>query len=272
MRTLLLCVCLTGLGLPANAQIIHYPLQGSSPAWLIPALPESDPIQAAMNPSLLASVRHFAGGLSSIRPFGLPGHYVSQAGLLSPLPGAGAGLEISHATGEGFAETRISLACGKKLGAVDLGLTLGYYHLRFEGYGSAGTLLTGVGFHWKLTGGLGLGGALFNPAGGYLGSRKQEKVPVSTVLTVDFRFSEILALTLAARGEEGRSPDFQPALQYRPARELIFEAGIHSAGWTSWIRSGWQKESWQVLLLLAFHPRLGASPGLQLAFVLPDKK
>mgnify|MGYP003941402629 CR=1 FL=1 len=189
--------------------------------------------------------------------------YTAAATL--PVAAGGIGLAMHYTgTSTNYNELQWALAYGKSLGRVQVGAGVGYTIIRIPGYVSSGAVSYSIGTVWRLTRAFHSGLQVSN-----LFSRRSdqpEKQPVAWSVGAGYAWSEKLLLSGIITKEEFKPVQAQVTLQYVIQDCFVAGVGMMMETASPWLSLGWQWKNWQALVTAAFHPQLGATPGLAVVF------
>lgn len=259
-------------GWPAGllGQVIQY---APDPVYTISSMYSSvfsNAFTGTINPACLAGAGRAELGIYASHIFPVPGlRHIEMAGRMG-LPWVGAGISLRHQGGAEFRSSLLSLGAGKHLGDVDIGISLHYYQQSAGALYRGQTFTAGAGASWQVNKKTRLGIAIQNPAGGYIGSNRAEKLAARYSAGLAYDLSPQFCMGAAIEKAEGRSPDMQVYLLYNWQQKFYCSAGLQSATGSFWLGAGFAWKRFHLELSSRFHPRLG--PGTGLLLLISNKK
>ena len=232
----------------------------------------TDCFSSLTNPASLSSLPHFTAGVLAEKKFMLAelNHFIAVLGI--PAGKGGIGITTGWYGNSDYNETAMSVAYGKKLGKVNIGIAFRYTMLRIAGYGSDAATGFTLGSTWQVTPEICAGFELVNPAGGKFSKNPGEKLPAIYKTGLGYEVSEKLLLVTEVIKEENKPVSVHAGMQYKIAGKLITRFGITTAGSSPYFGAGWRWKNMRVEVLAGYHTRLGITPGLMLVYTGKNRK
>ena len=124
----------------------------------------------------LGNINRTSAGIYAKQQYGLKQLATYMATAALPVYRGGIGISAQYAGFNDFNESAVSLAYGKSLGSVSVGVQCNYYMLHLAGYGNDAAIGVEVGSQWQITKQLYTGVHLVNPVGGRYKNASAEKL------------------------------------------------------------------------------------------------
>ena len=212
--------------------------------------------------TVLSRLEGFSVALAASRPYFLDGvHSGTLMGTIDLSPG-GIGISLGTNRYGGLSETRGSLGYARKLSEhISLGAGLRYQRLAARSYQP----LSELGVEPAL--GLRLSQALRAGVGVVIPAQGTQPAAVRTGLGYEpgpgwSAYFEVLKI-------QGQDALFRLGFHYRPAERVLINGGFSTGRDSWWFGSGYRLGAFQVAFYSSFHPQLGVSPGLSIAWGKP---
>jgi hypothetical protein len=260
------------LSVQSYAQTVRQPLAASYPAMGAYSKKASDIFSTIVNPAALANLKQAGAGVYSERRFLLNAfsQYTAVAGFQTS-SGAFAA-QADYFGYAGFNETQISLAYARSLGSkMDMGARFHYYNLRIPSYASAVAFLTEIGVLLHLTEKLHAGFSVYNPLGGELNRRRNEKIASVYRTGFGYELSDHFFISAEMIKEENKDAGVNVVFQYQLVNDFFLRAGVNTVSKQPFAGVGLKVGNYRVDIATSFHPQLGISPGLMFLFDLKGK-
>lgn len=224
-----------------------------------------DALSCIANPAALAKATRLNASIYSERRFML--RELEQVTGMVTIPAGSVviGTGMGYGGYEEYNESQLTLACGRKLGRVDIGIQFNYTSIHIAGFGSDGTISGGVGTIWHLSDRLNFGINLSN-LGGRFFKAHDEKLGAAYSVGVGYEPSSELLIVLEIIKEEDKVVDVHAGLQYQVKDHLQAKAGISTSTSSPYLGLGWKWKSMGVFVISSYHPQLGITPGLEIIF------
>ncbi|MES1215722.1 MAG: hypothetical protein ABUT20_09400 [Bacteroidota bacterium] len=225
------------------------------------------------NQASLAQLKTASVGVYGERRFLLNelNNYSATIGL--PTNTGNFGFEAGYYGFSDYNETQLGLAYGRKLGSkIDIGAQFNYYGIRIGGYGNATAISFELGTVLHLTDKLHAGLHVANPLGGKFGKDQQEKLASVYTIGLGYDASEKLFISAEIEKEEDSPVNVNVGLQYKLLPQLQIRGGMSSGTSSYWMGLGLMIKSVRIDVTSSYHPQLGITPGLLLAFNFNSKE
>jgi hypothetical protein len=253
--------------MPVRAQMLRYPVAARYPGLGAYSYHFIDVFSCTANQAALARLERVGGGVYAESRFLQEALKSYTATVALPTRLGGWGVTARYMGSGQYNESQVSLAYGKKLGQVDLGVQFNYAMLRAAGYGSDGAATVEIGTIWHITDRVHTGVHLFNPTGSKFGKQGQEKLAWVYTMGGGYEVSDKLLISADIIKAEDKPADVQAGLQYTLDRKFFFRAGMAAATAAPWLGAGWAWQHIRVDISGSYHPQLGVTPGLMLIFM-----
>jgi hypothetical protein len=224
------------------------------------------------NQAALAQVNHAAVGIYGERRFLLSELSNYRASVAITSPSGNFGLQGGYFGFADYNESQLALAYARKLGTkMDVGVQFNYNGIKAAGYGKASAISFDAGTIFHVTDKLHTGFHVNNPVGGTFGKNADEKLP--SIYTVGFGYdaSKQFFFTAEIIKQEDQEVNVNAALQYKFVPQLLARLGISSATSSVWFGLGLLFHSFRLDIAASYHPQLGITPGLLIAFDFKSK-
>ena len=186
-----------------------------------------------------------------------------------PVHNGGIGMAMQYSGFSDFNESQLSLAYGKNLGHVSLGIQCNYNMVHITGYGNDAAIGIEAGSQWQITQGVTTGIHIVNPpiGGGKFRNNAGEKLASLYQLGAGYEVSPQLFMSAELSKEEDKPVNVQAGLQYDAVPDKLFvRMGLATATTSPYAGMGWQWKNCRADITMRYHPLLGISPGLVLVF------
>lgn len=285
----LVAVCL--LSLSAHAQGNGPGLWGARSAGLgqIGSVLEEDGWAAANNAAALGSLKQLTVGFGAENRYLLPAlntvsvtvavplGYQAPAAVVAGVPTEVAaadaprygvvGLTAQRFGGRLYAEQRLGLGYGYRLGTVRLGARVEVLQTSLEGLGSRRVVAASLGgqadiIPRKLT----FGASLYNLNQARLARYQDERVPTVLRAGLAWRASEKVLLLAETEKDVEQDADFRAGLEYAPIPALALRAGLSALASQLTGGAGFRAGQFQLDYAAAWHEALGLSQQVSVAW------
>jgi len=225
------------------------------------------------NQASLAKIKTLSAGLYGEKRFLLNELGLYDAAVTLPTSSGNFGLDACYYGFSDYNESQVGLAYGRSLGSrIDIGVQFNYYSVRIAGYGNASAINFEIGTIFHLTENLNAGLHAYNPVGGGLGKNKEEKIASVYSAAIGYDASENFFISLEIEKQEDKPVNVNAGLQYKFLAQLLARMGISTATSSIYFGIGFELRSMRFDVTAAYHPQLGITPGLLLAFNPAHKK
>jgi hypothetical protein len=229
----------------------------------------TDVFSSVNNPAALALATRFTVGLYAERRFMLKEltYYTLAAAL--PAPKAAWGMQLHHVASGSYRQTEAGIACAKKLGAMNLGISFHYQSVSIAGYSKSSALIAGIGSSWRVTKDVQTGLSVYFPAGGKPAG--VDKIGYAYRIGMGYEVSAQVLLAFEVLQEESRPADTRLGLRYRPAPACTIISGIHTATTQPYAGFGFTWYNCHLQVVVKYHAMLGLTSALGFSYSRPDK-
>ena len=225
------------------------------------------------NQAVLGGITRISAGLYAEQKYGLKELSMYMATMAIPLNRGGIGMAMQYAGHSDFNESQVSVAYGRNLGKVSVGVQFNYIMMRIAGYGNDAAVGFEVASQWQINSALVTGIHIVNPAGGRFRNHAGEKLAALYQFGAGYEVSKQLFLSAEITKEEERPVTVQAGIQYMALPEKLFlRTGITTATTSPYAGLGWQWKNCRADVSVRYHPQLGLSPGLLLLFYSKQKQ
>lgn len=225
------------------------------------------------NQAALAKIRTLSAGLYGEKRFLLNELGLYNAAATLPTSSGNFGLDACYYGFSDYNESQLGLAYGRSIGPkVDIGVQFNYYSVRIAGYGNASSINFEIGTIFHLTDNLNGGVHVYNPVGGSLGKNNEEKLASIYSAGIGYDASERFFMSFEIEKEEDKPVNVNEGLQYKFLSQLLARTGISSATSSIYFGIGFEIKSMRFDATASYHPQLGITPGLLLAFSPVNKR
>lgn len=250
-----------------RAQALRTPV--SSSHWLLNAYsPElTDAFSFTLNTAALARRTDFSAGAFAENRFGMKeiNHFSAAASMATNH--GNFGIQTDYFGHSKFNEYQLGLAYGRSLGSlIDIGAQFNYYAYRIPAYNQQSTVTFQLGMIGRLSDVVSVGIQIYNPAGGYLSKKDNEKLSSHYQFGVGYEPSENVILSATLGKEEGRNISATAGIFYQFAEKFFARAGIRTEGNMPFGAAGIFFSDIHIDISVSHHSQLGFSPGVMLIY------
>lgn len=183
------------------------------------------------------------------------------------------GLAMDYFGNPDFNEYQLGLAYARSLGSnFDLGVQFNYYGYRIPGYQQASAITFQMGAIAYLTDQVSAGIQIYNPVGGYLSKKNDEKLGSLYQFGISYEPSESVVVTGTIRKEEDKDINVIAGIFYQFDQRFFARAGIQTENSSPFGAVGIAFADFRIDLSVSYHPQLGFSPGCMFIYQKNDKK
>lgn len=219
------------------------------------------------NQAVLGDLSRTSAGVYTEQKYGLKELSMFMASAAIPVNRGGVGIAMQYAGFAGFNESQVSIAYGKNLGKVSLGIQCNYNMMHMEGYGNDAAVGFEIGSQWQLSQTLVTGIHIVNPVGAHFRNHSSEKLAAVYQFGAGYEVSKQLFLSAEITKEEDRPVNVQAGLQYILVPDRFFvRLGLTTATSSPYLGMGYQWKNCRADVHVRYHPQLGLTPGLLLLF------
>lgn len=228
---------------------------------------QTDPFSFTGNQAALAKATTGGIGVYGERRFLLADNSVYAVAATIPTKLGSFGIQVNYAGFQNFNEQKAGLAYGKSLGdKVDIGIQFNYYGYKIPAYqnGSAVNFEGGAIFH--ISEKLNAGVHVYNPVGGTVDKRNDEKLATVYKFGLGYDASENFYVSSEIVKEQNQPVNVTGGFQYRFQKQFFAKAGFRSDNSTGYGGIGFLYENLRIDVAASFHPQLGISPAILLVY------
>ncbi|MEO7802114.1 MAG: hypothetical protein ABIR81_08950 [Ginsengibacter sp.] len=224
-----------------------------------------DAFSFTANQATLAQGKNFEAGVFGEKRFLLTELNFYNAAIVVPTKQGNFGIEGNYFGFSSYNESEIGLAYGRMLGdKVDVGIKFNYYAMRTAGYGNAGTVNFEGGAIIHLSSKLNAGLHFYNPVGGKLSGKIDEKLSSQYTFGLGYEVSEKFFLSGEVFKEENIPVNMLAGFQYNLDKQFFVRAGLASENGNSYAGAGIRWKNFRLDVSAGYHQQLGFTPGLML--------
>lgn len=221
------------------------------------------------NPAGLAFIKTAEAGISYEKRFALK--ELSTNGLALAFHTGKTDVIGVNATYFGFKnyyEQQAGICYAKQFGRkVSAAVKINYQSFNFGSeYGSRNLITYELGMQAMIARNLWLGSHLYNPLQPKITDEPKEYLPSVFSFGAGYLFSEKFNMQLAAEKNSSYDSRFRAGFEYHPVNQFWLRSGIASRPFVSSFGFGLALENFQFDFAVGFHPQLGATPNLSLAY------
>jgi hypothetical protein len=225
-----------------------------------------DVFSFADNPAGFSEAAGFSAGVSGEKRFMLEGMNAYAASLQYAMKSSAVGFNSHFFGSAGFQESQLSLAYGKNLGKLNLGVQFNYHRISVPAYGADGTISADISLVWELTANLKAGVHVLNPVPVKFGAQEAEMINTVYKMGMGYEISDKVFLGAELFKESGKQVHVYFALQYQFLAKFFFQAGINTEKGKPYAGFGWAFRNLRLHINGSYHPQLGFTPGMMLLF------
>ncbi|HMK05249.1 MAG TPA: hypothetical protein VK489_13690, partial [Ferruginibacter sp.] len=239
MKTIfLLFICVINFP-PVNAQSLRYSLAQPYISLSAYSQGQNDALSFTGNQAALAQTKNAGIGIHGERRFLLKETSAYIVGAAFPTRLGNFGLQLNYAGFKNFNEQKIGLAYARNAGRkAALGVQFNYYAYRIPAYGNASSINFEIGTIIYLTSRLNTGIHIYNPVGGKLGKRQDEKLASAYKLGFGYDASDDFFIGAELVKEEDKGVNVIAGLQYCFAGQFFARAGFTGGSNTAFAGAG----------------------------------
>lgn len=221
------------------------------------------------NQGALGDLPKTSAGVYTEQKYGLKELAMYTAAAAVPVNKGGIGIAMQYSGFAGFNESQLSLAYGKNLGHVSVGVQCNYNMMHIAGYGNDAAIGIEVGSQWQITPRVITGIHIVNPpmGAGKFFNNAGEKLASLYQLGAGYEVSPQLFISAELSKEEDKPVNVQAGLQYSAVPDKLFaRIGLATATASPYAGVGLQWKNCRADIFIRYHPQLGITPGLLLIF------
>lgn len=232
----------------------------------------ADVFSFTSNQASLAQLTNPATGVYGERRFLLDELSLYHLAVAVPTNSGNFGFKGGYYGFSDYNETQLGLAYARKLGdKVDVGVQFNYNGVRISGYGNATAVNFEIGTILHLTERLHAGVHAYNPVGGRFGKNDEEKLASVYTVGLGYEASENFFFSAEVEKEEEQPVNVNAGMQYRFLPQLMARTGISTNTSNIYLGVGLFLKSFRLDVVAGYHPQLGVTPGLLIAYDFKKK-
>lgn len=233
----------------------------------------SDAFSFTHNTAALAQQKSLTAGVFAESRYLLNDLNLYSGAINIPTKQGNFGLAMDYFGNPGFTEYQMGLAYARSLGVnLDLGVQFNYYGYRVPGYQQAGTFTFQLGAIAYLTDQVSAGIQVYNPVGGYLSKKDNEKLASQYQFGISYEPSESIIVSGAIVKEEDKNINVIAGIFYQFDKRFFARAGIQTENSSPFGAAGISFGDFRVDLSVSYHQQLGFSPGCMFIYQKKAKK
>lgn len=234
----------------------------------------SDVFSVSNNQAGIGFLNQFAFGVSARNKFLVKELTVADAAGVFPTKSGVFGLGIHYSGTNLFSERKVGIAFAKSFAErFSFGLQFDYLNISISEYGNKNLFTFEAGLqYYLLPEKLLIGAHVNNPLRLTVDDETDEKLP--TVMRFGLNYSPSKKLMLLAEVEKDLdySPVYKLGIEYRPVEKLSLRGGFNANPFQGAFGIGLNLKKLTIEVASLFHPTLGVSPHLSLAYAFGKKK
>jgi hypothetical protein len=255
------------LGFLGQGQAIHLKTNAAGLHAEVYQKDFADAFSFSENQALLASSRHFVGGIYSERKYLIEELQYVTGSLSFPALTGGMGFLVRYFGFSGFNESNVGISYGRPLGKwMDIGIQFNYHFVEVSGYGSAFSINGELGIIIHLSENLHAGLRIYNPGGSKWSGNSNEKLAASFKTGFGYVITSEFYLQLDLIKEEDQQADIQAAIRCQFANKFFGQLGIQANDFSPFGEAGWGWKKMRIYITVSHHPQLGFTPGMSIQF------
>lgn len=225
------------------------------------------------NIGALSTVEDFSVAVYGERRFMLQatGFYTAIATL--PTATGNFAVQADHSGYSNYSESQLGLGYGLALNKnLGIGAKFNYYHLRIPSYHSASAVTFELGSVLRISDQLFTGVSVYNPFRSPLGKNTGERIASVYKAGIGYQWSPLFLTQLEVIKESDQVTNIHLGIQYKPIDQVWVRAGVQTDPGSVYFGVGYLYLDFRMDLSVSLHQQLGATPGLQLAYMIKKKK
>lgn len=251
----------------SHAQTLRVPASSSYQLLNAYSLNQMDVFSFTHNTAALAKQKYFSAGVFGENRFLTEAlNYYNLAAAVAT-PKGNFGLQANYFGFSNFNEYQLGLAYARPVGKnLDLGVQFNYYGYRVPMYAPGAAVTFEVGAIGRLSDVVSAGVQIYNPVGGYLSKKSDEKLSSSYAFGIGYEPTEQVIVSATVEKEEGRKLNVTGGISYQFDRQFFARAGIRTENNMPFGAAGIAFDELRLDISASYHPRLGWSPGLRMIY------
>ncbi len=224
----------------------------------------TDAFSFLSNPSCLGNTSGLTAGILTERKWMLKELDNHTLAVSCSMAKGGIGGSFQYSGDADFNEQSITLAYGKNLGKVQIGIRFDYSSDKAAGYPSAGFGSSGIGMQFHLTNNFITGWEIGLPVFGTVGETNSERGPQYFRMGFGYEWGTNLFLAIQMEKISAQPMHAVCSIEYRYNRQFFFSFGINTDEGVPFFKTGWRKNRLCIQFYTDYEQVLGFSPGILL--------
>ncbi|MFL5742531.1 MAG: hypothetical protein ACJ75B_20070 [Flavisolibacter sp.] len=229
----------------------------------------ADVFSFAENQGAMPAMKQFSAGLSAERRFFINELTLYRSALLLPTSSGNFGIIANYFGTSEYNESSISVAYGRRLGKIDLGLQFNDYLLHASTYGTASSINCELGFIIHMTEKFQTGMHVYNPTRSVLGKYREERLPLAISAGLGYDASPVFYLGCRLEKSEGLPLNVDAGFHYSFSERISVQLALSSASSSFYLGVLLRMKDFLIGFSAGIHPQLGTSPGLLFLYQKP---
>lgn len=248
-----------------DAQSLRRPVAASYIGLGAYSIHHLDVFSVTANQAALAQIKAPAFGVYGEKRFLLAATNMYSAVAALPTRQGNFGLQADYFGYKNYNESQLGMAYARSVGTkLDLGIKFNYYSFRIPGFQNSAAINFEIGAIAHLTEKLNAGIHFYNPVGGNLSKKENEKLGSVYKFGIGYEASEDFFISTEIVKQEDLPVNVYAGVQYNFAQQFFARAGIASQNGSPYAGAGISWNNLRLDIAVSYHPQLGLSPGLML--------
>lgn len=203
--------------------------------------------------------------ISDIRAYGVAGVVPTRSGSF--------GVGVYQEGIPTFKESHLALGYGRVISeSLAIGVEFDVFNVSIENHGSTTNFTFGIGMTYDINNRISIGAHLFNPLNGSWSDSEIDRVPASIRIGTKYAPSEKVRVLLEVEKNSNFPAHFKGGLEYNIMPAFVVRGGFSSAPASFHFGFGLKTQNLLIDFGNSFHPTLGHSPKVTVAFQATPKK
>jgi hypothetical protein len=252
--------------IPLSGQVLRKPVAASYTGMGAYSFSHADAFSFVSNQASLAQVKHTTAGVYAEKKYFLNALNDLYAAAAIITSAGNFGINMRYYGSGAYRETKGSLAYARKLDEqLDIGIQFNYDAVSITGYNNASAIGAECGFIFHITKQLhtGIHARLPQP---------RLHMPLMITAGIGYEASPLLFIGGEITKEENQPVSVNIGLQYKLIEQVTIKAGVSAATSSVWLGAGFIWKAFRLDIVTSYHPQLGITPGLLIAFHFRNRK
>ena len=234
---------------------------------------QSDIFSFVSNQASLARINQSGVGIFTEQRFLLKNNSSNQLAFVLDAKNINLGVQFNYAGFVNFNETSFGFAIGKKMSdKIDVGAQFNFISERAALYKRASAINFEIGALFHLTPLLNIGCHLYNPAGLFISSSKDGRIPAAYKFGAGYDASDEFHLNVEIYKEEDKPTIIQTGFQYQFRKNFFARFGYLSNVQQMYFSAGISYIKMTIGIHCSSHPQLGITPGISFLIKTDSKR